>query len=107
MLLVVVVVVQMWKCCRSLDKNSTYCRNTAYCEGCWEPGKHISGCRPAEAARLYALPEAVATREVERQKALPAGERSEAGAKHTGSWVRHMNQREGVMVRCVVGTYVM
>ena len=39
-----------------------------------------------EAARLYALPEAVAAREaVARQK-----------AKHTGNYVRHMHQRAGL-----------
>ena len=46
MLLVVVVVVQYWTCCKSGTKNSTYCRNTAYCDGCnYEAGKHYSDCQ--------------------------------------------------------------
>ena len=48
-LLVVVVVVQRWTCCYSFNQNSTYCKNTAYCDGCtgddYEAryGKHWDG----------------------------------------------------------------
>ena len=47
----------------------------------------------AEAARQYALPEAVAAR-------VKAAARQKA--KHTGSYVRHMHQIEWVAVQCVV-----
>ena len=41
MLLVVVVVVQgHWSCCYSANENSTYCRNTAYCDGCSRGGSY-------------------------------------------------------------------
>ena len=43
MLLVVVVVVQMWSCCNSYNKNSTYCRDTAYCDSCDRSGGHSNG----------------------------------------------------------------
>ena len=40
MLLVVVVVVQArWTCCDSSNPNSTYCFNTAYCDGCNRPSE--------------------------------------------------------------------
>jgi hypothetical protein len=35
--------VEAWDCCMSHEKNSTYCKNTAYCDGCKQRGGHWEG----------------------------------------------------------------
>ena len=133
---VVVVVQWMWKwtCCGSYNTNSTYCMNTAYCDGCDRTGGHYQRCsqyaekeedgggplvqEPLKSSSVSAEEgkEGKEDRNDDKEgsvlgaavprKELPVDEEAEAEArqkaKHTGSWVRRMHQRAGIVVRCVV-----